>query len=65
MINASQEAATFRIREGTAAEWHRAIDTSRPSPEDICPPGEESPLESSEYRVSARSVVVFVRSPTT
>jgi isoamylase len=64
MINASQEAVTLRIEEGGAAAWRRVIDTSRPSPDDFRVPGEEARLESTEYQVSARSVVVFIRSAT-
>ena len=64
MINASQEAVTLRIQEGAATEWRRAIDTSRPSPDDFRVPGEEARLESHEYRVNARSVVVFLRCAT-
>ncbi len=62
MINATQETATLRVQEGAAAEWRRVIDTSRPSPDDFRVPGEEARLEANDYQVSARSVVVFVRS---
>jgi glycogen operon protein len=62
MINGSQEAVTLRIQEGAAADWRRVIDTSRPSPDDFRVPGDEVTLDAGEYLVSARSVVVFVRS---
>jgi glycogen operon protein len=62
MINASQETTAMRIHEGTAAEWRRVIDTARPSPDDFRVSGEAPRLETDEYEVGARSVVVFVRS---
>ena len=61
MINASQEDATMTIRDGDAAEWRRVIDTARPSPQDFLAAGDEACVESSEYQVGARSVVLFVR----
>ena len=64
MINGSQEAVTLRIHEGAAADWRRVIDTSRPSPDDFRVPGDEAHLDVSEYPLSARSVVVFVRCAT-
>jgi isoamylase len=63
MINTWQEPLTFDIQEGTAADWRRAIDTARPSPEDIRVVGDERPLESLSYIVGARSVVVLVKDP--
>jgi glycogen operon protein len=60
MINASQDAVTFPIQEGAAGDWRRVIDTSLASPDDFCAPGAEVPLDSSEYHVGARSVVVLV-----
>jgi glycogen operon protein len=68
MINAWQEALTFEIQEGTATDWCRAIDTSRPSPEDIWGTGgggrgDGGRLESLRYVVGPRSVVVLVNNP--
>ena len=61
MINAWQEALTFEIQEGKTGDWRRAIDTSRPSPDDIRAAGQEVALESMRYIVGPRSVVVLVK----
>jgi glycogen operon protein len=61
MVNAWREALTFEVQEGAAGAWARAVDTSRPSPEDIADPGDEVPLDGSQCVVQARSVVVLVR----
>jgi glycogen operon protein len=39
-------------------QWRLAVDTARPSPEDIYPPQTQAPVGSS-YRVRPRSVLVF------
>jgi glycogen operon protein len=44
----------------TGRRWWRAIDTGRPSPEDVAEPGREVALAAREYRVEARSVVVLL-----
>ena len=61
MINTWQEPLTFEIQEGTARDWCRAIDTSRPSPEDIRCAGDEPVVDSTRYVVGPRSVVVLLR----
>jgi glycogen operon protein len=61
MINAWQEALTFAIQEGAASDWLLAIDTSRPSPDDIYALGDEKALQSMRYVVGPRSVAVLVR----
>ncbi len=61
MINAYWEDRNFSIQEGSADEWRRVIDTARPSPQDIFEPGEDASLESPNYLVRARSVVVLRR----
>jgi glycogen operon protein len=60
MINASEGDMTFRIQHGPANRWRRAVDTSLSSPEDITDPGFEPIVESLDYLVRARSVVVLV-----
>ncbi len=61
MINAGPDDLTFAIQEGTAVEWRRVVDTARTSPEDIV--ADEAPvgLDSLDYVVRARSVVLFLR----
>jgi glycogen operon protein len=61
MLNAYWEALTFVVQEGEPQEWFRAVDTSLPSPQDICAPGSEQRLQSLDYRVDPRSTVVLVR----
>ena len=61
MINAWQEPLSFEIQEGQRSEWRRAIDTARPSPDDVRPSGEEAALDSMRYVVGPRSLVVLVR----
>ncbi len=61
MINAYWEELTFEIQEGAANAWRRVVDTSLDSPHDFIEPGNESPLQSMDYRVPGRSVVVLVR----
>ena len=63
MINAWQEPLTFEIQEGTARDWCRAIDTSRPSPEDIRAAGDEAVVDSTRYVVKPHSVVVLLSHP--
>jgi len=64
LVNGSPEPAAFS-QEATAEEgrpWRRAIDTARPSPEDILSPGQEPVLSDIEpYPVSPFSVVVLIR----
>lgn len=61
MINGGATPAQFRVQEGKAAVWRIVIDTSLPSPLDISGPDEKRPLESLNYRVRERSVVVLIR----
>jgi isoamylase len=59
MINADHRPQCFRIQE--EGSWSRIVDTSLPSPLDVSEPGEETPLESLDYELEARSVVVLTR----
>ncbi len=59
MINAWRDDLLFTVQEGTASRWCRVIDTALESPHDIVEPGQERPLQSLDYRVKARSVVVL------
>ena len=61
MINAYWQDLPFTIQEGRADEWQRVVDTSRESPDDIVEPGNEQSLQSLNYSVKARSVVVLIR----
>ncbi len=61
MINAYWEDLDFTIQEGAVGDWSRVVDTSIESPGDIVEQGREPVLNSAEYRVTARSVVVLLR----
>jgi glycogen operon protein len=64
MINALGEPVRFHIREGRAGDWKRLVDTSRVSPEDIAEPGGAWAVESLDYEVAPRCVVVLERKAT-
>jgi glycogen operon protein len=61
-FNMDVEARTCDLPPPRAGRsWHRAIDTSLASPEDIAPQGQEPRLTSQDrYRVHARSSIVLV-----
>jgi glycogen operon protein len=65
MINAFWEPVQFCVQEGQPGDWKRAIDSSRPSPDDIAEPGCEEILDSLDYQVAPRSIAVLVREPHT
>lgn len=61
MLNAYWESLTFTLPQPhNGAQWHRIIDTSLPTPEDICPPDAAPPVEATAYRVASRSAVVLM-----
>ena len=59
MINSYWQRLRFKIQEGTPGEWSRVVDTSLPTSDDFLETGH--PLQSGEYDVEARSVVILVR----
>jgi glycogen operon protein len=61
MINAGPADLMFTIQPGRATDWGRVVDTGRPSPDDIVADADAVALESAEYLVRARSVVVLLR----
>jgi glycogen operon protein len=64
MVNAHDHAKQFRVRERSAADWQRIVDTSLPSPEDIADPGHGLAIPSPNYHVGPRSVVVLAQART-
>lgn len=60
MLNAAPTSIEFGIQEGMIGTWKVAIDTSRPSPQDIIDGEPHEVVEAATYQVSARSVVVLV-----
>jgi hypothetical protein len=61
MINSSPHTQWFRVQEGVPAEWLVVANTGMPSPRDVAEPGNERPLDSADYLVGERSVVVLYR----
>jgi glycogen operon protein len=61
MVNAGPDEEWFRVQEGKARDWLLIVDTGLPSPLDISDAGEKRRMESSEYPVKGRSVVVLCR----
>ena len=39
--------------------WHLAVDTARPTPEDMAAPDEQPPVAGDRIRLAGRSVVVL------
>jgi isoamylase len=62
MVNAWWEPLTFQLPQvdGGQERWHRWIDTSRPSPEDIVSPDGAPAIEGGEWTVPGRSLTVLL-----
>jgi glycogen operon protein len=61
MVNAWREDVEFRIQQGAAGDWKRAVDTGQEGSGDICDAGREIAVRGDRYTVRARSVVVLIR----
>jgi isoamylase len=59
MLNMSQGAVEMALPRVVGCRWYRALDTFRPSPEDILEPESQPVLEEPNYLVRPRSVVVL------
>ena len=60
MMNMYWEPLDFQLPDVPGRTWHRAVDTARPAPSDIAPPGKEARCTDPAYRVDGRSVVVLI-----
>ena len=60
MANMYWEPLSFAVPEVPGRRWHRAIDTSLPSPDDILDLGDERPIGSDRMTVSGRSIIVLI-----
>ena len=60
MFNSSSEAVTFGIHEGSIGQWHRVIDTSRDSPDDIVD-SRTQPVDRVSQHLPGHTIVVLVR----
>ncbi|MEA2717868.1 MAG: isoamylase [Actinomycetota bacterium] len=54
----------FELPPIEGRRWARAVDTARPSPDDILDPGSEVPVEGDTYNARGRSAVILVGEPT-
>jgi isoamylase len=63
MLNMHWEALTFELPAIPGRQWFTAVDTSKPSPQDIADAGQEQPCPAAAYQVEGRSVVVLVAHP--
>ncbi|MCR9293552.1 MAG: glycogen debranching protein GlgX [bacterium] len=62
-VNAYWEALDFELPTlDSDKQWHRWIDTSLPTPDDICLLDERKPVKNQHYQVGPRSVVLLVAS---
>ena len=61
MINGGAADVWFTVQEGVPRDWRRVFDTALPSPDDAVDAAAAPPLQSPDYLVRARSVVVLLR----
>ncbi|AUG78040.1 isoamylase [Kitasatospora sp. MMS16-BH015] len=60
ILNMSDKAQEFELPADRGGAWLRLVDTARPAPEDILPPGSEAPVEGLGYVAEGHSIVVLV-----
>ncbi len=60
MMNMHWDALPFEIPQVASRTWHRVVDTSLPSPDDICEQGDETSVDNNVYIVNSRSIVVLI-----
>ncbi len=58
MVNAHTDPVSFALPPTRRGRWHRAIDTSLPSPDDVVAPGEEEPITTERVDLPGRSLLV-------
>lgn len=59
LINTSDELRDFSLRQSDGRSWYLALDTARPSPEDIATPQEQKSWPHESFPVAARSLIVL------
>jgi len=60
MLNMDSADLDFELPAVAGRSWHRAVDTSLPSPDDIAEPGSELAISGASYRVNTHSAVVLI-----
>lgn len=63
IFNMSEAAAVLALPPLTARSWHKAVDTSMPSPADVLAPSDQRAAAGVKVRVQGRTVVVFESRP--
>ncbi len=63
MLNMYDLGLDFDLPQVDGQQWVLAVDTARPSPDDIAEPGAEVPVEGTIHHVFGRSAVVLVSQP--
>ncbi|MGW0834876.1 glycogen debranching protein GlgX [Streptomyces prunicolor] len=53
----------FELPEIPGHRWHRVLDTARPGPDDVLPPGKEELVDSPTHHAQGRSVVLLAALP--
>ena len=61
ILNMSEYAVEMPLPQLPGREWRLAIDTDRPSPEDIVAPLQQCQVKTPAYTTAARSVIVLER----
>ncbi len=59
LLNMGDQARSFVLPNLPQGRWYLAIDTGRPSPEDIWPPAEQLPVQQSSLSMVPHSLVVL------
>ena len=60
ILNMYWEPLEFALPTVAGRQWHRVVDTSLASPQDVADPGQELQIDGAKYRVNDRSVVILV-----
>ncbi len=60
ILNMSGEELEFELPAVNGRQWHLAINTAEPSPQDIVNPSDERPIAGSRIRAEGHSVVVLL-----
>ena len=60
MLNMDPGRLDFEIPTVKGRQWHLAVNTAEPSPQDIVDPGSEKPITGDHIHVQGRSVVVLL-----
>jgi len=63
ILNMSERPVELPLPRMPEREWYLAIDTSKPSPEDILKPPDQAPITTFTYLASGRSVAVLESRP--